>query len=98
MAESVDPGSFGPFGPGGGEEKLSPTWLILQRLEDLNRRIDGLGQDLARRMDDLEKRVNQRMDDRFNAVDKRIGDFRSVNWIILVAVLGILAKMLFPAL
>ncbi len=90
MAENVEPGLFGPAGPSGPaglDEKVSPTWLILQRLEDLNKR-----------MDSLEQRLDQRIDDRFNTLVQRIGDFRSVNWVILVAVLGMLAKLFFPAL
>ena len=48
MAENEPFGPTGPTGPtgpsgsAGGEEKVSPTWLVLQRMDDLGKRMDGL--------------------------------------------------------
>ncbi len=118
MAENMEPASFGLAGPAGLEEKVSPSWLVLERLKDLQRDQGQLREDMNKRFDDVNKRfddvnrrfddVNKRFDDvsmrfddvsmRFDDVNRRIGDFRSVNWVILLAVLGILAKLFFPAL
>ena len=92
VAENLEPGSFGlvgPSGPAGGDEKVSPTWLILQRLEDLSKRMDSLEQSLNKRMDAMEQGLRD--------VRAEVSSVR--NWslgLLLLAILGLLAKLLIP--
>ncbi|MDA8146960.1 MAG: hypothetical protein M0Z27_12995 [Thermaerobacter sp.] len=103
----------GPEGPSGPEERVSPTWLILQRLEDLRRGQDDLGSLMQRFWDelrDLRGEINA-VRGEINAVRGEIhavrGEISAVrgemnalrNWslgLLLLAVLGLLAKLLIP--
>ncbi len=110
----------GPEGPSGPEERVSPTWLILQRLEDLRRGQDDLGSLMQRFWDelrDLRGEINavrgeiNAVRGEINAVRGEIhavrGEISAVrgemnalrNWslgLLLLAVLGLLAKLLIP--
>jgi hypothetical protein len=86
-----------PVGPQG---PVDTTWLILQRLDDLRRSQD----DLRRAQDELRARIDQiaeRLDSKIDQVAERLdGKIDSVrNWslgLLLLAILGLLAKMLIP--
>ena len=96
----------GPEGPTGSEERVSPTWLILQRLEDLRRGQEDLGSQIQRLWDELRDvrgeinavRVEiNAIRVEINAVRGEINALR--NWslgLLLLAVLGLLAKLLIP--
>jgi hypothetical protein len=103
----------GPEGPTGPEERVSPTWLILQRLEDLRRGQEDLGSLMQRFWDelrDLRGEINavrgeiNAVRGEINAVRGEISAVRGEmnalrNWslgLLLLAVLGLLAKLLIP--
>jgi len=59
-----------PQGPQGPDEKVSVSWLILQRLDDLKEQITAL----SARVDRLEAQMTARfeaIDRRFEAIDRR---------------------------
>jgi len=80
----------GPHGP------VDATWLILQRLDDLRRAQD----DLRRAQDDLRadvKALDAKLDTKIDKLDTKIDSLR--NWslgLLLLAILGLLAKLLIP--
>jgi hypothetical protein len=82
-----------PVGPQG---PVDTTWLILQRLDDLRRAQD----DLKRAQDDLRRgqdELRARIDRIAERLDGKIDSVR--NWslgLLLLAILGLLAKMLVP--
>ena len=79
-------------GPQGPDEKVSVSWLILQRLDDLKGQIAEVKMDLGE--------FRQATDRRFGAVDHRFESLeRRWTWslgILLAIVVGILAKLLIP--
>lgn len=89
-----------PEGPAGPEEKVSVSWLILQRLDDLKSQINEVKQDLAQFKKSTDDRFHS-IDDRFNSIDRRLDSMnRQWMWslgLILVMALGLLAKLLIPA-
>ncbi|CAB1128437.1 conserved protein of unknown function [Candidatus Hydrogenisulfobacillus filiaventi] len=76
--------------PGGtGEEKVSVNWVILQRLEDLHARVDQADTALGARLDKLEQALTD--------LRHEVATLR--NWslgLLLLAILGLLAKLLIP--
>ncbi|PSR25506.1 MAG: hypothetical protein C7B43_16475 [Sulfobacillus benefaciens] len=89
-----------PEGPAGPEEKVSVSWLILQRLDDLKSQINEVKQDLAQFKKSTDDRFHS-IDNRFNSIDRRL-DSMNRQWmgslgLILVMALGLLAKLLIPA-
>ena len=84
--------------PGGPQGPQTPgvEWLILQRLDDLRRAQD----DLRRGQDDLRadmKALDTKLDTQINKLDAKIDSLR--NWslgLLLLAILGLLAKLLIP--
>ena len=96
-----------PEGPAGPEEKVSVSWLILQRLDDLKDQISEIKQDLAQFKQSTDDRFHsidgrfRSLDDRFNSIDRRLDSMnRQWMWslgLILVMALGLLAKLLIPA-
>lgn len=77
----------------GGPERPSTDWLILQRLDDLRRSQDELKADLTKRMDHLESGWDAGLE----RLDAKIDSVR--NWslgLLLLAILGLLAKLLIP--
>ena len=106
MAHDESP--LGPSGPqpGGELEKVSVSWLILQRLSDLKEDLAAvkaeqaaLRADLEQRFAALERRIEgverrfEHVDARFDAMDRRW------SWslgLVLVMALGLLAKLLVP--
>ena len=82
-AAAKDPG--GPQGP----QTPSVEWLILQRLDDLRRGQDDLRADM--------KALDTKLDTQINKLDAKIDSLR--NWslgLLLLAILGLLAKLLIP--
>lgn len=82
-----------PAQPEGLDEKVSASWLILQRLDDLKGQIadvkTGLGD------------FRESTDRRFDAIDRRFEALEH-RWtwalgLVLVMALGLLAKLLLPA-
>ncbi len=74
-----------PEGPQGPEEKVSVSWLILQRLDDLKGQIADVKTDLGE--------FRQATERRFESMERRW------TWslgILLAIVVGILAKLLIP--
>lgn len=57
----------GPQGPQGPEEKVSVSWLILQRLDDLKSQIADVKQDV--------KQLREHVDGRFEGFDRRFEGF-----------------------
>ncbi len=86
-----------PGGPGGPRGPVDASWLILQRLDDLRRGQDDLrrGQDdLRRSVDDLRKS----QDDLRRELKAEIDSVRAWSLgLLLLAILGLLAKLLLPA-
>ena len=81
-AAGREPG--GPQGPGVGAE-----WLILQRLSDIK---EQLG-DLRRGLDDLRREL----DDLRRELDVKVDGLRTWSLgLLLLAILGLLAKLLIP--
>ena len=79
--------------PGGPQGPVDATWLILQRLDDLRRAQDELRSDV--------KALDAKVDSKIDALRKDLtGEINSVrNWslgLLLLAILGLLAKMLIP--
>ena len=84
MNETQEP--QGPRGPEGPDEKVSVSWLILQRLDDLKGQIVAL----ETRIDD----VRQDMNRRFEAMDRRLeGQARLWQW-----AMGIMAALVVSAI
>ena len=82
-AAAKDPG--GPQGP----QTPGVEWLILQRLDDLRRAQDELRVDV--------KALDTKLDTQINKLDAKIDSLR--NWslgLLLLAILGLLAKLLIP--
>lgn len=82
-AATNDPG--GPQGP----QTPGVEWLILQRLDDLRRAQDDLRADM--------KALDTKLDTQINKLDAKIDSLR--NWslgLLLLAILGLLAKLLIP--
>lgn len=91
-------------------EKVSVSWLILQRLSDLSDQVATLRKDQTDGLNALRSEMQQRfeavdrrfesIDRRFDAVDRRFESMeRRWMWalgLILVMALGLLAKLLFP--
>jgi len=80
-----DQDPLGPQGP------LTPSvdWLILQRLDDLRRAQDDLRADM--------KALDTKLQTQINKLDAKIDSLR--NWslgLLLLAILGLLAKLLIP--
>lgn len=89
-----------PQGPQGPDEKVSVSWLILQRLDDLKEQIAAV----SARVDRLEAQMTVRfdaVDRRFEAIDHRFEALeRRWTWtlgLVLVMALGLLAKLLNPS-
>ena len=95
-----------PEGPQGLDEKVSASWLILQRLDDLKGPIADVKTELGdfreatdRRFDAVDRRFDA-VDRRFEAVDRRFEALEH-RWtwalgLVLVMALGLLAKLLLP--
>jgi hypothetical protein len=88
-----------PQGPSGPDEKVSVSWLILQRLDDLKEqiaavsaRVDRVEAQMAARFDAVDRRF-EAMDRRFDALERR---WTWALGLILVMALGLLAKLLLP--
>jgi hypothetical protein len=90
----------GPQGPQGPDEKVSVSWLILQRLDDLKGQIVALETRvvaLETRIDDVRQDMNRRfeaVDRRFEAMDHRLeGQARLWQW-----TMGIMAALVISAI
>ena len=82
----------GPQGLAGPDEKVSVSWLILQRLDDLKDQIASGRHDL--------EQFKQETLHRFEAMDHRLDNLQHL-WLwtiglIAVMALGLLAKLLIP--
>ena len=88
-----------PSGPDGPDEKVSVSWLILQRLDDLKTDIGEIKHDLHQFRDDVNRRF-EAVDRRFETVDRRFEALEH-RWtwalgLLMVLALGLLAKLLLP--
>jgi len=96
LATAKDQDPLGPQGP----QTPSVEWLILQRLEDLRRAQD----DLRRAQDDLHselKALDAKMATQINALEAKleakIDSLRNGSLgLLLLAIVGLLAKLLIP--
>ncbi len=81
-----------PQGPSGPDDKVSVSWLVLQRLDDLQEPIAAV----SARVD----RIEAQMAARFEAMDRRFDALeRRWTWalgLVLVLALGLLAKLFLP--
>ncbi|MDA8195585.1 MAG: hypothetical protein M0Z53_16555 [Thermaerobacter sp.] len=95
-----------PEGLSGPDDKVSVSWLILQRLDDLKAQIADVRQDLKQfkqsvdsRFDGIERRF-EGTEHRFEGMNRRFeGMERRWSWsigLIAVMALGLLAKLLIP--
>ncbi len=79
--------------PGGPQGSVDGTWLILQRLDDLRRAQDEVRADVRA----LDAKVDTKIDGLRKDLDTKIDSLR--NWslgLLLLAILGLLAKLLIP--
>ena len=79
--------------PGGPQGPVDATWLILQRLDDLRRAQDEVRADVRA----LDAKVDTKIDGLRKDLDTKIDSLR--NWslgLLLLAILGLLAKLLIP--
>ncbi len=90
--------------PGGPQGSVDGTWLILQRLDDLRRAQDEVRADVRAldakvdtKIDGLRKDLDTKIDGLRKDLDTKIDSLR--NWslgLLLLAILGLLAKLLIP--
>jgi hypothetical protein len=86
--------------PGGPQGPVDATWLILQRLDDLRRAQDEVRADVKA----LDAKVDSKIDALRKDLTGEISSLRSEidsvrNWslgLLLLAILGLLAKLLIP--
>ena len=79
--------------PGGPQGPVDATWLILQRLDDMRRAQDELRADVKA----LDAKVDAKIDGLRKDLETKIDSLR--NWslgLLLLAILGLLAKLLIP--
>ena len=79
--------------PGGPQGPVDATWLILQRLDDLRRAQDEVRADVKA----LDAKVDSKIDGLRKDLETKIDSLR--NWslgLLLLAILGLLAKLLIP--
>ena len=79
--------------PGGPRGPVDTSWLILQRLDDLRRAQDDLRADVKA----LDAKVDSKIDGLRKDLETKIDSLR--NWslgLLLLAILGLLAKLLIP--
>ena len=99
--------STAPQGVTGPDEKVSVSWLILQRLDDLKGQLAAIKQDLHEEIQTVKRDTNARIDDvkqdlgaLKTSTDHRFDTLqRQWAWsigLIAVMALGVLAKLLFP--
>lgn len=85
-----------PQGVTGPDEKVSVSWLILQRLDDLKEEIQSVKHDTHARIDEMK----QDLDAFKTSTDRRFDTLqRQWTWsigLIAVMALGLLAKLLIP--
>ena len=104
MAEEQLPAPQGVTGP---DEKVSVSWLILQRLDDLKGQLAAIKQDLHEEIQTVKRDTNARIDDvkqdlgaLKTSMDHRFDTLqRQWAWsigLIAVMALGLLAKLLIP--
>ena len=99
-----------PEGLTGPDEKVSVSWLILQRLDDLRGQIADVRHDLEQQIADVRDQVTnvrqdvaqlrQSTEARFSTMERRFDSLeRRWSWsigLIAVMALGLLAKLLIP--